>query len=96
MVLCGLWTWNGLDATDLKYVPTTNLIIHRVKLKEGCIPDAAKGGTRLSKYQEEWLKKIVLEWLECGMYERTPVNEPLSEWNAPAALVRKNHNAEMP
>lgn len=95
-LLCGLWTCRDLDSTDFKGLPVTDLIQHRVYLRKGSVPYAVRHGRRMSKYQEYWLTKVIMEGLECGMYERTPYDEPLSLWSAPPVLVTKNPNDIIP
>lgn len=51
-VLCGLWTWRDLDAQELRDVPETDLIRHRVKVREGVVPYASRTNRRLSGYWE--------------------------------------------
>lgn len=77
-VLCALWTWRDLDARELKDVPDTDLIGHRVKLRAAVVPYVSRTNRRLSGYREAWLGKYIKEGMRSCMYERTPASEPLS------------------
>ena len=66
------------------------MVQHRVRLKPGTKPYAVQEQKRYSPRQEWWLRKLVLEGLEGGIYERTLVaNGRLSDWNGRIVLVEK-------
>lgn len=95
-VLCGLWIWRDLDASTMADIPETDLIKHRVHLKEGCVPYASKWNRRLSAYKEKWFTNYIEEGVRSGMYERAPVEESLSRWSAPPVLVTKDPSKKIP
>lgn len=81
---------NGSDLTDL---PPIDLITHRVRLKEGTKPSSNPNQKRRPAYTEWWLRKIILDGMEGGIYELTEsANGWLSQWNARAVVVDKVEN----
>ncbi|KEQ83933.1 hypothetical protein M438DRAFT_335660 [Aureobasidium pullulans EXF-150] len=94
-VLQVLWTYRDLESTSVDDMgPPTDLILHRTSVKAGTPPYKAKA-KRLAHDKEWWLRKIVLQGIEAGMYERTTVaNRKLSNWGADAVLVKKEGKDE--
>jgi hypothetical protein len=74
---------------SLTWVPPTDLIAHRTRIKPGTPIYKAKQ-RRYSPYKEFWLRKYVVEGLESGLFERTTVaNGERSRWGAGAVIVEK-------
>lgn len=88
-VLRLLWTYRDLGAKDLRDIPPTDLVQHRIRLKEGCQVYSSIQ-RRFANDKEWWLRTIVKEGIDAGMYERTiTANGRLSQWNAAPVLVPK-------
>jgi hypothetical protein len=80
-------TYKYLAATEFSDIPATDLIQHQIRLKEGMRPYNSKA-RRYTHDKEWWLRKIVQDGLDYGMYERTSTgNGCLSQWNAAPVLV---------
>lgn len=84
-----LWTYRHLGIEELNQLPQTDLLTARVRLKPGAVPYAMKGHRRLAPRQMEFFQKTIMEGLECGMYEKTPVDEEFSPWSAHPVIVHK-------
>lgn len=81
-VLRLLWTYREIFAEDLQDIPPTDLIYHRVALKEGT-PIHSEKQRRYAGQKQFWLRKIIQEGIDAGMYEKTfHANDRLSGWNA--------------
>ncbi len=65
-----LWVYQDVEAITLKDIPPTDLITHRIQLKEGTKIHKAKY-QKLSQDCEWWLRRIIEEGIDAGMYERT-------------------------
>ena len=77
-VLKLVWTYHDLGAKDLKDIPPTDLILHCVRLRTGTTPYSHKQ-RKYARNKEWWLRKIVQEGVDAGMYERTSSGgKPLS------------------
>lgn len=89
-VLITLWTYRDLESTGIEDMgPATDLIKYRTFVREG-IPIYKAKAKRLATDKEWWVRKLVLEGLRSGMYERiTVANGKLSQWGADAVLVKK-------
>lgn len=89
-VLQLIYTWRDLNGSDLSKLPQTDLIQHRVRIKPGTKPFAIKHARRNTPLKEYWLRKLVLQGIEGGIFEQTLVaNGRLSEWSAAPLLVNK-------
>ena len=92
-VLSLLWRYRHLNATTLEEIPATDLIVHRARLKPGTRPWSIPKQRRWAPHLEWWLRKLVQQGLDSGIYERTQAaNGELSAWNAMAVLVDKVEN----
>ncbi len=92
-VLLLLFHYRHLNGKDLTDLPCTDLIVHRVQLKEGTKPAASITRKRYPNYQEWWLRKIIGDGIEGGIYELTErANGRLSPWNANPVIVDKVPN----
>ena len=92
-VLSLLYHYRHLNGTDLKDLPCTDLITHRVRITPGTKPRSAKSQKRWPAHTEWWLQKIISDGLQGGVYELTEqANGRLSEWNARAVVVDKVEN----
>ncbi len=92
-VLQLLYQYKHLNREDLTDLPCTDLITHRVRIAPGTKPASAKSQKRWPAHTEWWLRKLVQDGLEGGVYELTePANGRLSEWNARAVMVDKVDN----
>ena len=66
-----------------------DLITHQVCLKDGTPIYNAKQ-RRFVNDKEWWMRKIILEGIDAGMYKRTSsANDRMSPWNAAPVLVAK-------
>jgi hypothetical protein len=84
--------FNGNDLSDL---PFTDLITHRVRLKPGTRSYNKRYQKRWSPVKEAWLRKLILQGIEGGIYESTvSANGELSDWNAQAILIDKVKNPD--
>ena len=89
-VLQLLWQYKHLNREDLRDLPCTDLITHRVRIAPGTKPASSKFQKRWPAHTEWWLRKLVQDGLEGGVYELTePANGRLSLWNARAVMVDK-------
>ena len=89
-VLCLLYHYRYLNGTDLKDLPSTDLITHRVRIRPGTKPVSHGTQKRWPVHSEWWLRKIVQDGIAGGVYELTePANGRLSQWNARAVIVNK-------
>lgn len=92
-VLRLLYQYRHLNREDLTDLPCTDLITHRVRIKPDTKPASAKSQKRWPPHTEWWLRKLVQDGLEGGIYELTePANGRLSQWNARAVMVDKVEN----
>ena len=92
-VLQLLYSYRHLNGTNLDSLPSTDLIVHRVRLTPGTLPYSAKGQIRWPPHKEWWLRKIVQDGMMGGIYERTQhANGKLSAWNAQAVIVDKTED----
>ena len=92
-VLRLLYQYRHLNGEDLSNLPCTDLITHRVRIKAGTKPFAARFQKRWPAHTEWWMRKLVQDGLLGGVYELTePANGRLSEWNARAVMVDKVEN----
>lgn len=92
-VLRLLYQYKHLNREDLRDLPCTDLITHRVRIAPGTKPASAKYQKRWPAHTEWWLRKLVQDGLEGGVYELTePANGRLSQWNARAVMVDKTEN----
>lgn len=88
-----LYQYRHLNREDLRDLPCTDLITHRVRIAPGTKPASAKSQKRWPTHTEWWLRKLVQDGLEGGVYELTePANGRLSLWNARAVMVDKVEN----
>ena len=85
-----MWTYKNIKAKKLKDISITNLIVHRVALKQKIKPFNARQH-RLTTEKEWWLRQMIQKNLEADMYEKTIfVNERIFQWNAASVLVKKS------
>ena len=92
-VLQLVYQYRHLNGTGLIDLPPTDLITHRVTLVPGTKPHAVRFQKRWPPQKEWWLRKLIQDGLEGGIYERTETaNGRPSEWNAQAVLVDKVEN----
>ena len=92
-VLRLLYTYRHLNREDLRDLPCTDLMTHRVRIAQGTKPASARSQKRWPPHTEWWLRKLVQDGLEGGIYELTePANGRLSQWNARAVMVDKSDN----
>lgn len=92
-VLCLLYHYRHLNGTDLTDLPCTDLITHRVRIAPGTKPASNTTQKRWPAHTEWWLRKIVQDGIDGGVYELTePANGRLSRWNARAVIVDKVEN----
>ena len=92
-VLCLLYHYRHLNGTDLTDLPCTDLITHRVRIAPDTKPASNTTQKRWPAHTEWWLRKIIQEGLDGGVYELTePANGRLSRWNARAVVVDKVEN----
>ena len=92
-VLSLFYYYRHLNGTDLKDLPCTDLITHRVRIKPGTKPASNPIQKRWPAHTEWWLRKIIGDGLDGGVYELTePANGRLSQWNARAVIVDKVEN----
>lgn len=54
-----LYTYRDLNSTDLKNLPSTDLYVHRVRLKEGTKPFSRPKQRRWPPGKEFWMRKII-------------------------------------
>ena len=89
-VLRLLHQYRHLNREDLRDLPCTDLITHRVRIAPGTKPASCRFQKRWPPHTEWWLNKLVKDGLEGGVYELTePANGRLSQWNARAVMVDK-------
>ena len=92
-VLSLFYHYRHLNGTDLTDLPCTDLITHRVRITPGTKPASNKVQKRWPAHTEWWLRKIIQEGLDGGIYEHTEAaNGRLSQWNARAVVVDKVDN----
>ena len=92
-VLSLFYHYRHLNGTDLTDLPCTDLITHRVRITPGTKPASNKVQKRWPVHTEWWLRKIIQEGLDGGIYEHTEAaNGRLSQWNARAVVVDKVDN----
>lgn len=93
-VLQALWTYRDIGAKELKDIPATDLIVHRVTPREGIKPHQARQ-KKLSTEKEWWLRQMIQKGIESGMYEKTvTANGRTSQWSALPNLVDKEGSVE--
>ncbi len=84
-----LWVYQDVEAITLKDIPPTDLITHRIQLKEGTKIHQAKY-QKLSQDREWWLRRMIEEVMDAKMYGRTvTANGRPSKWNANPVLMHK-------
>lgn len=89
-VLCLFYHYRHLNGSDLRDLPCTDLITHRVRIKPGTKPASNTVQKRWPAHTEWWLRKIIGDGIEGGVYELTePANGRLSLWNTRAVIVDK-------
>ena len=94
-VLRLLYQYRHLNREDLRDLPCTDLVTHRVRIAPGTKPASSKFQKRWPAHTEWWLRKLVQDGLEGGVYELTePANGRLSQWNARAVMVDKVENSK--
>jgi hypothetical protein len=87
--------YRHLNNNDLSNLPFTDLITHKVRLKPNTRPYNKRHQKRWSPVKEAWLRKLILQNIEGGIYESTvSANGELSNWNAQAVLVNKVKNPD--
>ena len=92
-MLCLLYHYRHLNGTDLTDLPCTDLITHRVRIAPGTKPASNTTQKRWPAHTEWWLRKIIQDGIDGGVYELTePANGRLSRWNARAVIVDKVEN----
>ena len=78
-----------MGAIHLKDIPPTDLITHRIQPREGTKIHNAKY-KKLSQDREWWLRRIIEEGMDAGMYEKiVTANGCPSKWNANPVFVPK-------
>lgn len=89
-----MWTYRDIGAKELKDIPATDLIVHRVAPRQGIKPFNARQH-RLTTEKEWWLRQMIQKGLEAGMYEKTvSANGRTSQWGAAPVLVKKPGSTE--
>jgi len=63
--LCLLYHYRHLDGKDLKDLPCTDLITHRVRIAEGTKPASNLSQKRWPAHSEWWLRKIIQDGRIC-------------------------------
>lgn len=92
-VLALLYHYRHLNGTDLTDLPCTDLVTHRVRITPGTKPASNMYQKRWPARTEWWLRKIIQEGLDGGIYELSEAaNGRLSQWNARAVVVDKVDN----
>ena len=90
-----LHQYKHLNREDLRDLPCTDLITHRVRIAPSTKPHSCKTQKRWPPHTEWWLRKLVQDGLEGGVYELAePANGKLSLWNARAVMVDKTENPQ--
>lgn len=93
LVLKLLYQYRHLNGEDFTNLPCTDLITHRVCITPGTKPFSARFQKRWPAHTEWWMRKLVQDGLQGGVYELTePANGRLSLWNARAVMVDKSEN----
>ena len=88
-----LYTYQDLNGTNLKDLPATTLITHKVRLTPGTKPHSVKSQKRWSPQMEWWMRKLIQEGMDGGIFESTlAANGRLSPWNARIVMVDKVEN----
>lgn len=70
-VLQLLYTSRPLNGNDLTDLLCTDLIVHRVCLKKGTKPASVRSQKRWPAHTEWWLRKLVSDGIQGGIYEHT-------------------------
>jgi hypothetical protein len=92
-VLCLIYHYRHLNGSDLTDLPCTDPITYKVRIKPGTKPASNPTQRRWSVHTEWWLREIVSEGLQGGVYELAePTNRRFSQWNARAVIVNKIEN----
>lgn len=92
-VLQLLYRYQHLDGRGLDDLPSTDLVVHRIRLADGMKPVASRYQKRWSAPKEWWLQKLVSDGIRGGIYEPTlRTSEHLSPWNSRPVLVDKGEN----
>ena len=92
-VLQLLYRYKHLDGQNLSNLPPTDLILHRVRLIPGTKPYNARSQKRWPPHTEWWMRKLVQDGIDGGVYERTQTaNGRLSDWNSRIVMVDKVDN----
>ncbi|OJD09664.1 hypothetical protein ACJ73_10157 [Blastomyces percursus] len=85
-----LYRYRHLNGGSLDNLPCTDLLVHKASLKPGTRPHSVKSQKRYSPMHEWWMRKLIKEGIEGGIYESTlAANGALSPWNARVVLVPK-------
>src|SRR5215469_630394 len=88
-----LYTYRHLQGGSLDNLPPTDLIQHRVRLQPGTKPKSYARQKRWPPHKEYWLRKLIQDGIQGGIFERTQsANGELSAWNYQAVLVDKVEN----
>ena len=94
-VMRTFYTWRDLGIEDVKDLPATDLITHRVRLRPGTKPWNRSKRVHWSPGKRYWLDRIVQEGAEAGLYESTvAANGDLSDWSAEPKVVPKGDNPD--
>lgn len=90
-----LYRYKYLNFTNLSNLSKINLIVHRVRLVSKTKPHFVKQ-KRWLFHKEWWLRKLVQNEINEGVYERIKLqnDKQLSSWNARAVLIDKTENPE--
>ncbi|RDI83557.1 hypothetical protein Vi05172_g6513 [Venturia inaequalis] len=80
-----IWTWRHLFITDVRDMPATDLIIHRIPTYEGAVPRIAKPKLYTAE-EEDWERKNFSKLEEAGIITRT--NSP---WSARTKYPRRQN-----
>ena len=67
-VLSLFYHYRHLNGTDLKNLPCTDLITHRVRIAPGTKPHSCKSQKRGPPHTGWWLRKLVQDDVEGGVY----------------------------
>lgn len=80
-----IWTWRHLFVTDVRDMPATDLIIHRIPTYEGAVPRIAKPKLYTAE-EEKWERENFPKLEEAGIITRT--NSP---WSARTKYPRRQN-----
>ena len=89
-----IWTYRDVEAKELKKIPITDLIVHRVTSRPGLKPYNAKQH-RFTPDKKWWYQTIIQKDIETDMYERTVIaNDRTSQWKTASVLIPKPDQTE--